>query len=89
MNNIISNEVLSPTQKNLASKRNSAHISETHAPTKESIQTLDATSDPPESEGNVTAIVAKVKYKATDSQTSRKSKHPGRHCTSNKITRVL
>ena len=62
INNVISNEVPSPTQKNLTAKRNNSQVSETTVPTRESFQTLDDTADPPESEGNVTAIVAKVKY---------------------------
>jgi hypothetical protein len=45
--------------KNLSAKRNNAQVSETNVPTKESFQTLDITSDPPESEGNVTAIADK------------------------------
>ena len=79
----------SPTQKNLRAKGNKAQASETNAPTRESFQTLDGSADHPETEGNVTAIVAKVKYQATDSQTRRKSEHPGRHCTSKNIIRVL
>ena len=51
--------------------------------------TLDDAAGPPESEGIVTAIVAKMKYQATDSQTCRKREHPDRHCTSNNIIRVL
>jgi hypothetical protein len=73
--NVISNEVPSSTQKNLTAKRNNAQASETNVPTRESFQTLDDSAYPPESEGNVTAIVAKVKYQGTNSQTCRKSKH--------------
>ena len=62
---------------------------QTSVPTRETFQTLDDTEDPSESEGNVTPIVAKVKYQATNSQAYRKHKHPGRHCTSISIIRVL
>ena len=47
-NNVISNEVPSPTQKNLTAKRNNTQVSETNVPTRESFQTLDATTDPPD-----------------------------------------
>jgi hypothetical protein len=68
--------------KNLTAKMNNAQVSENNVPTKESFPTLEVTSDLPDSEGNATAVVAKVKYMATEGQTCRKSKHPGRHCTS-------
>ena len=62
IHNGMSTEVPSLTQKNLTAKRNNAQVSETIVPTRESFQTLDDAADPPDSEGNVTAIVAKVKY---------------------------
>jgi hypothetical protein len=68
---------------------NNAQVSENNVPAKESFSTLEVTSDLPDSEGNVTAVVAKVKYTATKGRTCRKSKHPGRCCTSNSIIRVL
>ena len=55
--------------KKILQKRNNAQVSETTVPSRESLKILDDTADPPESEGNVTVIVAKVKYRATDSQT--------------------
>jgi len=62
---------------------------EINSTTRESFKTLDDASNPPDSEGCVTAVVAKVKYQATKGLTCRKSKHHGRCCTSNNIIRVL
>ena len=39
---------------------NNAQVSESNLSTKESFQTLEVTSDLPKSEGNATAVVAKV-----------------------------
>ena len=82
-NNKNSDKVASPTQKHLTTKQNTSKVSETTVPTKESFQTPEAMTDLPESEGNVTAVVAKVKYTATEGQTCRKNEHPDRCCTSN------
>jgi hypothetical protein len=41
INNVIYNEVPSPTQKNLTAKMNNAQVSETTVPIRESFQTLD------------------------------------------------
>ena len=65
------------------------NVSEINVTTKGYIKVVAVTPDLPKLEGNVTAVVAKVKYTATDSQAYRKSEHPGRHCTSNNIIRVL
>ena len=89
-NNLIkSDNVLSPTQENLATDRTTAQASETIDGTQVSYQTLDDTSTLADLEGRVTAVVAKVKYKATESRARRKINHPGRHCTSNNIIKVL
>ena len=88
-NLINSNDVLSPTQENLAANRTTAQASENNDDTQESYQTLDDASALADSEGRVTAVVAKVKYEATKSQARRKIEHPDRHCTSNKIIKVL
>jgi hypothetical protein len=66
-NNIISNEVLSPTQKHLTSEMKHTNVSENNVTTKGSLKTLAVTPDLPELDGNVTAVVANVKYTATDS----------------------
>ncbi len=84
-----SDNVLSPTQENLAANRTIAQASKSNDETKESHQTFDDASALSESEGRVTAIVAKVKYEATKSRVRRKIEHPGRHCTSNNIIKVL
>ena len=81
--------VLSPTQKNLTSEMKDSNVSENNVTTKGSLKTFAVIPDLPELEGNITAVVAKVKYTATDSQAYRKSKHPGRYHTSNNIIRVL
>jgi hypothetical protein len=51
--------------------------------------TLDDAATPPDTEGGVTAIVAKVKYAATENQGCQTLEHPGRCCTSNNIIKVL
>jgi hypothetical protein len=66
-NRIISNHVLSPTQENLTAKMKKAKVSKINVSTKESFKTLDVTSNTPESEGNITAVVSKEKYQATES----------------------
>ena len=53
------------------------------------LKTLAVTPDLPELEGDVTAVVAKVKYTAANSCVYEKGEHSGRHCTSNNIIRVL
>ena len=63
-----SDNVLSPTQENLAANRTTAQASESNDDTQESYQTLDDASALADSEGCVTAVVAKVKYEATESQ---------------------
>ena len=65
------------------------NVSENNVTTKGSLQTLAVTPDLPELEGNLTAVMAKVKYTATDCQACRKSEHPGRCYTSNNIISVL
>jgi hypothetical protein len=55
--------------KNLTAKINNAQVSENNVPTKESFPTLEVASDLPDLEGNVAAVVAKVKYTATKGQT--------------------
>ena len=62
-----SNNVLSPTQENLAANWTTAQASENNDDTQESYQTLDDASALADSEGHVTAVVAKVKYEATES----------------------
>ena len=54
-----------------------------------SYQTLDDALTLADLEGHVTAVVAKVKYEATESQARRKIEHPCRCCTSNNIIKVL
>ena len=89
-NNVInSDHVLSPAQENLAANWTTAQESENNDVIQESDQTLDDASTLSDSEGRVTAVVAKVKYEATKSQACRKIKHPGRHCTSDNIIKVL
>ena len=62
-NNLInSNNVLSPTQENLAANRTTMQASESNDVTQESYQTLD---DASTLEGCVTVLVAKVEYEAT------------------------
>jgi hypothetical protein len=63
--------------------------SENNVITKESLRALEVTADLPELEGNVTVVVAKMKYTATKGQTCRSHEHPGRRCTSNNVIRVL
>ena len=84
-----SDNVLSSTQENLAANQTTVHASENNDVTQESYQTLDDTSTLADLEGRVTAVVAKVKYEATESQARRKFEHPGRRCTSNNIIKVL
>ena len=84
-----SDNVLSPTQENLAANRTTAQASESNDDTQESYQTLDDVSTLADSEGRVTAVVAKVKYEATESRARRNIEHPGRRCTSNNIIKVL
>ena len=86
-NSITSDHMLSPTQENLAAHQTPAQARESNDITRESYQTLDDASTPSNSEGRVTAVVAKVKYEATESHVSRKSEHPGRRCTSDNIIR--
>ena len=62
-----SDNVLSPTQENLAANRTTAQASESNDDTQESYQTLDDVSALADSEGRVTAVVAKVTYEATES----------------------
>jgi hypothetical protein len=62
-----SDNVLSPTQENLAANRTTAQASENNDDTQKSYQTLDDVSALADSEGRVTALVAKVKYEATKS----------------------
>ncbi len=62
-----SDNVLSPTQENLAANRTIAQASESNDDTQDSNQTLDDASAQSESEGRVTAVVAKVKYEGTES----------------------
>ncbi len=81
--------MLSPTQENLAANHTPAQARKSNDITQESYQTLDDASTLSNSEGHVTAVVAKVKYVATESQAHRKSKHPGRRCTSDNIIKVL
>ena len=66
-NFINSNDVLSPTQENLAANRTTAQARESNDDTQESYQTFDDASTLSNSEGCVTAIVAKAKYEATES----------------------
>ncbi len=89
INSDTSDQVLSPTQVNLAANHLPAQARKSNNITQESYQTLDDASTLPDSEGRVTAVVAKVKYEATESQARRKSEHPGRHCTSDNIIKVL
>ena len=63
----MSDNVLSPTQENLAANQTTAQASESNDDTQESYQTLDDASALADSEGHVTAAVAKVKYEATES----------------------
>ena len=65
------------------------NVSENNVTNKVSLKTFAVTPDLPGSEGNVTAVVVKVKYTVPDSQAYRKSKHPGRRCTSNNNISVL
>jgi hypothetical protein len=75
--------------KKITAIMNNAHVSENNVTTKGSLKTPEVTTDLLESEGNVTAIMAKVKYTASKGQACRKSKHPDRHCNNNIIIRVL
>ena len=84
-----SDNIPSPTQEKLAANRTIALASKSKDDTQESHQTLDDASALSESEGRVTAVVAKVKYEATESRARRKIEHPGRCCTSNNIIKVL
>ena len=77
----------SPTQEKLAANRTIVKASKSNDDTQELHQTLDDASALSESEGHVTAVVAKVKYEATESRACRKIEHPGRHCTSNNSSR--
>jgi len=79
-NTINSKDILSPIQKNPTAKLNNGQVSENDVTTKESFRTLEVTKDLPELEGNVTAVVSKVKYTATEGRTCRKNEHPDRHC---------
>ena len=89
-NNVFnSDHVLSPTQENLTANQTTVQASENNDVTQESDLTLDDASTLSDSEGCVTAVVATVKYEATKSQAHRKSKHPGRRCTSDNIIKVL
>ena len=88
-NKRISDHVLSHAQKYLAAKVKPTKASKTKASTRESFLTPDDPSTPPDTEGRVTAVVAKVKYTATKIQARWTFKHPGRHCTSNNIIKVL
>ena len=42
-----------------------------------------------ETEGRVTAVVAKVSYQATDDKTHQRIKHSAGRCTSNSVIKVL
>ena len=84
-----SNNIRSPTQEKLAANRTIAQASTSNDDTQESHQSLDDASALSESEGRVTAVVAKVKYESTKSRARRKIEHPGRRCTSNNIIKVL
>ena len=64
---IKSNNVPSPTQENLATDWTTEQASENNDVTQASYQTLDDTSTLADLEGRVTAVVAKVKYEATES----------------------
>jgi hypothetical protein len=66
-NSIKSDNVLSPTQENLATDRTTAQASENIDVTQVSNQTLDDASTLADLERHVTAVVAKVKYEATES----------------------
>ena len=61
-NGINSNAALSPAQKNLVAKSNNTQVSENNVTTREFFHALDVTADLPETESNVTAVVAKVKH---------------------------
>ena len=61
-----SDNILSPTQENLAANRTTVQASESNDDTQESYQTFDDVSALADSEGRVTAVVAKVKYEATE-----------------------
>ena len=61
-NLINSNNVLSPTQEDVAANRTTTQASENNDDTQESYQTLDDVSALADSEGHVTAVVAKVRY---------------------------
>ena len=65
-NNIISDEALSPTQKNLTIEMKPTNVSQNNVTTKGSLKARAVTPDLPKLEGNVTAVGAKVKYTATD-----------------------
>ena len=81
-NNVMkSNNILSPTQENLATDRTTEQASENNDVTQASYQTLDDALTLADLEGHVTTVVAKVKYESTESQASRKIEHPGRRCT--------
>ena len=62
-----SDNLISPTQEKLAANRTTAQARESNDDTQESYQTLDDASALADSEGRVTAVVAKVKYEATKS----------------------
>jgi hypothetical protein len=64
---IKSDNVLSPTQENLATDQTTAQASENNDVTQASYQTLDDTSTLTDLEGCATAVGAKVKYEATES----------------------
>ena len=67
-----SDNILSPTQEKLAANWTAVQASESNDDTQESYQTLDDASALADSEGRVTAVVAKVKYEATKSRARRK-----------------
>jgi hypothetical protein len=87
-NNVNSKDVLSPTQKNLTAIMKNSHVTKNNVTTKGSLKNPELNTDLL-AEGNVTAVVAKVKYTEAKGQTCRKSKGPGRHCNNNNIIRVL
>ena len=62
-----SDNIPSPTQEKLAANRTIVQASTSNDDTQESHQTLDDASALSDSEGRVTAVVAKVKYEATKS----------------------
>jgi len=62
-----SDNIPSPTQENLAANRTIAQASKSNDDTQESHQTLDDASALADSEGRVTAVLARVKYEAIES----------------------